>query len=351
MLDRYLAWTFLKFFLVVASIILALDVLFAFIDELEKKEVGYSFIQIFIFVCLTIPSRLYEFLPVSSLIGAMVGLGLLATQSELIVLRAAGLSIYRILLPIGVVAILIGLLGVLLAEFVIPKTAPIAQNYRAIHVGDGEFLQLRQGNWQKSGEEFIFFKAVDQQGALHNLFIFNLFEDGKLQQITQANRAIYNNKQWSLYQVEKTRILGDSVESEQAPIMLWTSDLTPQTLMRGVLAPEYFSITQLFSHIAYLKQQGVYFKSFELAFWKKALQPLATIVMVILASSLAFGSLRQSSIGLRVTLGVIFGLTFQYFQDMFGSMASVFNISIIFASVFPMLLFFVIGSYQLKRAS
>ena len=99
-LDRYIGSHVLLAILTVLGIIVGLALLFAFIDELGDVKGSYGTLHAAVYVLLTTPSRIYEMLPMAALIGCLIGLGTLASSSELTIMRAAGVSLGRIVLAV-----------------------------------------------------------------------------------------------------------------------------------------------------------------------------------------------------------------------------------------------------------
>src|SRR5262245_36523228 len=95
-LNRYIGTTVFFAILGVLGIIVGLAMLFAFIVQLSAIDESYTLVEALKFVALTTPSRAYDMLPMAALIGCLVGLGSMASSSELTVMRAAGLSLTQI---------------------------------------------------------------------------------------------------------------------------------------------------------------------------------------------------------------------------------------------------------------
>ena len=95
-IDRYISSTVFKAMLVVLIAFVGLNIVFQLVDELREKYVGYGFWQAVVYVLLTLPRRIYELIPYVAFLGTLVGLGQLAGQNELTVLRAAGVSVRRL---------------------------------------------------------------------------------------------------------------------------------------------------------------------------------------------------------------------------------------------------------------
>src|ERR1700742_4511749 len=96
-LDRYIVRSILGFVLLAETVLLILGGLVIFIDQQDDIGVGqYGTLNALMVTLLTLPQQTYELLPVTALIGSLLGLGQLARGSELVVIRATGVSTQRI---------------------------------------------------------------------------------------------------------------------------------------------------------------------------------------------------------------------------------------------------------------
>ena len=165
-LNRYIARSVSGAILMVLFVIVALDGIASLVDQLGELKGSYTFLQAMIYVGLTLPSSVYEFLPFSSLVGCLVGLGILANSSELVIMRAAGVSVARITWAVMKPALVFIVAGLLLGEYVTPLTDQIAESRRAIAQGDQQALGSKHGLWSREGNEFMHFNAVQPNGKL-----------------------------------------------------------------------------------------------------------------------------------------------------------------------------------------
>ena len=131
-LDRHVGKTVFAAIALVLVVIVGLDAVAAFIDEAEDISPTYTFFEVGLYVLLTLPGRFYEFIPIAALIGCLIGLGQLAASSELVVMRAAGVSIGRLVWVAMKPALLVAVLGFVLGEYLAPKTEQLAQSRRAM---------------------------------------------------------------------------------------------------------------------------------------------------------------------------------------------------------------------------
>jgi lipopolysaccharide export system permease protein len=105
-------------------------VLFTYLGELGSLKPNYNAWQAFLYVMWGAPRYLYEILPVAALIGSVLGLGALASNSELIVMRSVGISLWRIVGWVMRSALLLIVLSFVLSEWVIPYTNEKAQSIK-----------------------------------------------------------------------------------------------------------------------------------------------------------------------------------------------------------------------------
>ena len=352
-IDRYIARVLLSAVCAVLIGICALDFLFGFLDELSLvNDAGYGPLQVLVYVALQIPKRMFEFTPVSVLIGSLVGLGVLASQSELVVLRATGLSVVRIVL-IGCKAVLwVLVFNFALVQWLIPEANLYAQSYRAVHLSEGGELKLRSTNWQKDGDDIIHFQHVKSDGTMVFFTRFEFDEQFQLASVTRARQAVFERAgRWRLEDFKETRFTPNQVFYRQAELESWYTQLTPTTLLKLVLNPSYLSVTALWEYMSYLEALDLNVQQHKLVFWKKVLSPGVTLVMFILASSFLFGSLRSATMGFRVTVGIVFGLLYRYLQDFLGFSSLVYQVDPLWAALIPLIIFLTIGWVNLRRVS
>ncbi|EPN68602.1 membrane protein, partial [Pseudomonas syringae pv. actinidiae ICMP 19096] len=137
-LDRYIGKSVFLAILAVLGIILGLVSLFAFIDEMGDINDTYTLLDALSYVMMTAPRRVYDTLPMAALIGCLIGLGTLASSSELTIMRAAGVSIGRIVWAVMKPMLLLMVAGVLVGEYVAPYAENQAQAARSLAQGSGD---------------------------------------------------------------------------------------------------------------------------------------------------------------------------------------------------------------------
>jgi lipopolysaccharide export system permease protein len=349
-LDRYIGTSVFLAILAVLGVIVSLSMLFAYIDELGDLSESYGLLEAGVWVLLTVPGRIYEMLPMAALIGCLIGLGTLASYSELTIMRAAGVSVGRIVWAVMKPMLVLMLLGILIGEYVAPWSENLAQANRAMAQGGGEAQSSKRGLWHRQGDEFVHINAVQPNGMLLGVTRYQFDQQRNLLSASFARRALYQGDHWQLEDVTTTLLHERSSEVLQAPSERWGVELNPQLLGTVVLAPEALSATGLWNYIHYLADQGLANGRYWLAFWSKVLQPIVTAALVLMAISFIFGPLRSVTLGQRVFTGVLVGFVFRIVQDLLGPSSLVFGFPPLVAVLLPAGVCALAGLWLLRRA-
>ncbi|MFC0668172.1 LPS export ABC transporter permease LptG [Azotobacter chroococcum] len=349
-LDRYIGISVLLAILAVLGVIVGLTLLFAFVDELGDVRGNYDLAAAAWYVFLTVPQRTYEMLPMAALIGCLIGLGTLASSCELTVMRAAGVSLGRIVWAVMKPMLVLMLLGGLLGEYLAPWAENKAEAHRSLAQGGGEAQTAKHGLWHRQGEEFVHINAVQPGGVLYGVTRYRFDDQRHMLSSSFARRAHYRDGYWRLEEVTTTRFLERRTEIVNAPGERWDVQLTPQLLGTVVMDPEALSMTGLWRYIHYLAEQGLNNTRYWLAFWSKVLQPMVTAALVLMAISFIFGPLRSVTLGQRLFTGVLVGFVFRIFQDLLGPSSQVFGFSPLLAVALPAGLCALLGLHLLRRA-
>jgi lipopolysaccharide export system permease protein len=338
--------------LAVLGIILGLATLFAFIDEMGDATDTYTLLDVLSYVLLTAPRRLYDMLPMAALIGCLIGLGSLASNSELTIMRAAGVSIGRIVWAVMKPMLVLMVAGVLIGEYVAPATENVAQANRSLAQGSGDAQSAKHGLWHRQGDEFIHINSVQPNGVLYGVTRYHFDKERHMLSASFSKRAEFDKDHWTLSEVTTTLFHDAEKRTEvvNTPVERWDVALSPQLLNTVVMTPETLSISGLWSYIHYLADQGLNNGRYWLAFWVKVLQPFVTAALVLMAISFIFGPLRSVTLGQRVFTGVLVGFTFRIVQDLLGPSSLVFGFSPLFAVLVPASVCALAGVWLLRRA-
>ncbi|OBX89420.1 lipopolysaccharide ABC transporter permease LptG [Haemophilus sp. CCUG 66565] len=351
-LDRYIGKSILGSIFATLLTLVGLSAIIKFVEQFRSVGKGtYDIWQAVAFTGLTIPKDIETFFPMAALLGALMALGNLASRSELVVMQAAGFSRFKIGMAVMKTALPLVLLTMVIGEWGIPQTEQFARDMRARALSGGSMLSMKNGVWAKDGNNFVFVRRVTDDAKLNDIYIYTFDQDRNLTELKHANQASYSEDEskWTLRQVNHSMISKDEITTSNRLSEKWETNLTPDKLGAVSLRPTSLSISGLYNYISFLRETGQDVSRFELTFWRKIFQPVSVGVMMLLALSFIFGSLRSVTAGARIVTGICFGFLFYVVNEIFGQMSVVYNMPAVFGALMPSLLFIVMIWWLLSR--
>ena len=329
----------------------ALTTLFAMVEELGREQQAYGTGEALRFVLYTSPRRIYELAPYVIFLGALIGLGTLAGNSEITVLRAAGTSLWRIFFALAIPVLGASLAGAALGEYAAPRLDAAGEAVRSRALQDSTTIRL-EGYWHRQGSIYTRVDALGAHGELIGVDQFDL--QGKdLRAASRAESAVFDDAAglWRLMNVRSTRIGEDGTTVDAEDESPWKSDVDPRLLSAGALVdPRKLSISDLALQIRRMDRERLSADTYRIAFWGKLLQPLATLGLTLLAVGLVVGPLREVGMGARLSVGVAAGLLFKYLQDLLAPASVVFDIPPWLAVLASIAVCWVAGWILIRRA-
>lgn len=348
-LDRYVGMSVLLSVCLVTFVLLGLDFAILFIEEVKRINETYTAGLLMQVLALQVPGKLAEYLPVASLIGTLIGLGALASTSEITVMRAAGIPLWRLGYAACKPVLLLALLGLFVAEFVSPIAEQKANLVNKLQPGIHEDFAITGGSWLKTNGDYVYIDAADNNGNLYKVTIYDR-EGDTLHSIATAQTATQmSDNVWQLHDIQTSTFTDEQVIVEHQDDATWTSSLRADYLYLSTQEPDSLSLTQLYQYSGFLNEQGLNADNYELAFWNKVFRPLSSLALVIVAISTIFGPLRSSTMGARIFSGVLIGLVFQNTLYMSGRFSLVSSLPPVVGIITPILICFAVGLYLLKR--
>ena len=292
-----------------------------------------------------------ETVPYATLIGSLTGLGLLAANSELIVMRCAGVSVWQISWHVMKPALVFVLAALALGETLLPGFERSARILK--EQAKATDITPKGGFWHREGRRYTHLHSVRHDGELRHIYQYETGEDGRLAQTLWAESARYDADagHWLLRNAAITELREGAAQSRRQPTLAWRTRLTPENLKAEILVdPVRMSIRELHRKIGYLQAQGLNAGDFQLGFYQRLFQPLACLGLALVGISFIFGPLREATMGRRIVSGVMIGLLFKLAQDLLSPASLVFGFPPALAILAPILACLAAGAALLWRA-
>lgn len=349
-IDRYLARNVLIATALGLLVLATLALFFAFTGMAGDIGQGsFGVPEALLAAVYSLPSAVFQLFPMAALLGSLLGLGALADTSELTAIRAAGMSVARVARAVVVVGIGLSLVAMMLGEWLVPSSQRATQRLKALTSSDSVSVQGRQGVWLRDGPSFINAQRVLAPGQVHGVTIFTIDQEGRLVRQLEADSAQFEHQQWVLNEVRELTFGASKIEQQHRAQLVWPGSFDPNLLDVVAVEPQHMGSAELREVIAYQKANGLESARFELAFWNKLIQPLATAVMVVLGIPFVFGSQRGGGAGKRITVGVLIAIGFYALNTTVSRMGLLYGVPPLLSALVPTLAFFLIGIVGLKR--
>lgn len=331
-------------------VLVSLSLFFLLVRELnDMGRGGYGPLQVLQYMVLRIPGNIVEFMPLAALLGTILSLGTLASNSEVIAMQASGMSLKRMLAAVLQASLVLALIGFLAAEWVVPDIESVARKIENLKREQATALKSNRGLWIKDESRVVHIQAMLPNGFARGIEIFELDQDGKLLSTLRAERAVPREQGWELQQVSRSTISTQSATTQTFERLVYEGNLSPELLQVLTIEPRQMSSTALYAYLGFLDENRLDAHAERLVFWKKILAPLSVVIMCLLAFPFVLGSQRQSSSGQRILIGILLGLAFVVVERLLTQLGIQFKINALMLAVVPNLLFLSVAIYLLVR--
>jgi len=342
--------TILASTMLVLMVLLGLATLFEFIGELDNKMGDYGIPQALMYSVLRLPQLASQMLPMATLIGALLGLGGLASNSELVVMRSAGLSVGKLSGMVAITGVVIMVITALIGEYIGPPLDYFARTMR----NEARFQQdgRNSGNpaWVKDGQVILHLERVNSDFEFGGIYMFRFNDDNSLRSIARAeNSGIDDSDKWILENFRETRFQDDGVQVVESSREVQSFDLSGDMLGITLVKPISLSVKGLLSYINYLKKNNLSSGRYETELWSRIATTVTVVIMPILALSFVFGSLRVSGSGGRIMIGVMIGLGYYLASEMVANSGQVYDLNPALVTWLPSLALLAVTVFSIDR--
>jgi lipopolysaccharide export system permease protein len=316
----------------VAAAFLSLFFFIDFVDELESVgRDGYRLGQAALRCVMELPGHFYELFPIAVLIGTIYAMARLAQSSEFTILRTAGLGPGRALRLLAIPGLAFALITFVVGDYLVPVTerqaVALKAGARGLPLGgSGAWLKERRAGPDGERSISVNVTAAGGRGELLGVRIFEFDTDGRLRtRLEAASGQVQNNGNWRLREVQRTdwptpdaAARGTPLAQQSLAELDWPSTLDRTVVLSALLPVGVMSTVDLWRYAGHLSDQDQAVQRYEIQFWKKALYPLACVVMVALALPFAYLHARAGGISYKVFGGIMLGISFVLLNNASG---------------------------------
>ncbi len=336
-LNRYIRSNVIAATALVVGVLAAIDsfmVFFAQTSDIGKAN--YTMFKAILFVLMQLPLDMYQYFPMAGFLGCLIGLGRLASTSELVVMRSSGISVVEITYSVIKAALIMLVVMTLIGEVVAPMLQSKSEQMKAYALGKEKNYSTL--GWLRDKNQFIHIGKIVSPTKVNNVTVFNIV-DHKMQSNSYSGTAIrLKNGAWQMQNVVQSHLGGNKITSTTRPTLDLKIKFDPVNLVLGQKSVQQLSVVGLYKTIKYRAQAGLEIRQFQYTFWQRIFQPLVTIIMICLGVPFIFGSLRNSSMGLRVLTGIIIGFSFYTLNQVIGPLSVVYQIPLIIGAIIPLVI-------------
>lgn len=389
-LQRYFAINISQAVLFVLVAFLGLISFMDLTSELPTVGKGaYTFQHALIYVALMLPGHVYEVMPVAALIGTIYAMAQFAQSSEFTIMRASSMSTRMagfMLFKIGIVFVVITFI---FGELIAPRTAPLAEKVRLSAKGATLASEFRSGMWTKDtvhaegvngargavmGSRFFNARQIRPDGSLNDVRVYEFDKAMRMRALITAKTASFSgNGVWRLQDVSETLFTnsrelpepgapvpqGTSIQStygqetsavatRKLASLDLVSEITPKILQVSRRDPERMSANELAVYSRHLAENRQESERFQIAFWKKIIDPLAIFVLMALALPFAYLHTRSGGVSLKIFIGIMIGVGFILINSLFSHLGVLSTWPALLTAAAPSLLFLLLAIGALR---
>ena len=308
---------------------------------------------------LSLPSVIIWTFPMSMLLGCLLAFGRLSASSEITAMKSCGISFHRISYPALILGFCVSLFAVWFNEYIVPwsnsaytrvlnyeikgNTAPQSQEHIIIKdIQNGQIVRL------------IYARRYDATTETMQGVTMQMFEDGKVSHVEDAEYAKWDKNQWVMYKGVIYDIPKDSDEDAQHKMYFEQQILpvkdSPGTILRDQKKPEELTIKELREQIKILNDRYVNTKKMETELYQRFTIPFASFIFALVGIPLGLQPQRASSSrGFAVSIIIIF--VYYVFMTIGGAIAQSGALPAALAVWLPNIVGLIAGLFLMRQAA
>ena len=354
--DRYIAKTLLSYTIVVLVVWTSIYSFFNFLAELNSigKE-GYTILSAFTYIIFQLPEVAYKQASPIILLGCILGMGHLATTGQLLIFRVSGASILKITLLTLKNSLVFVLFFILIGEFLAPISSSFAESSRSNAMGNSTTSINQNGFWIRDGNNFINVKRNIDGTLFSGITVIEVNSSNKIERVIKSENAIFNGDSLDMsgseiFSVDESSFF-DNISLKERNSYNKTVSFDQDLIDSLEKEPEDLSTWTLIKQIRFLSDNKLRSSVFEVELYKRLIQPITLIAMILLAMLFIFGSTRDVTLGRKIFFGVALGLSFEMLSRVASAMALGLDFSPLLSSILPSIMVMFISIILLLKKS
>jgi lipopolysaccharide export system permease protein len=312
---------------------------------------GNTDAEVWHYVSLRVPQLISRFLPYSVLLATIFTLATLNQNSEVIAMKAAGLSAHQVLAPLFLVAAVVAAISFAFNERVVTRANGALKAWQAVDYGEVPKSSATRANvYLRDGPNLLVAASVTGEGAstrMERVTWYRRDAGGMVIEQVRSPRATYAAPGWRLEEATVFDVAG--AQTRQLPALVVAAGVSPSQVAISTVDPEAQDIFSLARSIAAMKAAGRRTSEIEGKWWHKISGPLAALLMPLLGAIAAFGLARSGQLLIRSVIGMALGFAYFVIDNAALAMGNFGGYPPIVAAWAPFLLFALVGETVLVR--
>lgn len=315
LISRHIFGEFIRVFF---TILVGILIVYLCMDFLQKAD---NFIknkasinEIIFYFLYSLPAMTAPMLPIAALIAALLSLGNLSRHNEIIAMRASGVSLFSIIAPVVMGGVLISLFGFVNNEFIMPEYTARANYIKNIQIEKKQqrVVFQQQKLWLRGPENSIanIELVTPDRNELIGINIFKMNPDYSVRERITADSLIWYDGAWRLKNSRKYVLAGARARSVSADGEIFNIVDSPNDLGMIAKSSQEMDYGELWDYVKRLKMSGYKAARYEVDLHNKLAFPLASLLMVLIATPLSIQKVRSGGFGLGIAFAVLIAFVY-----------------------------------------
>jgi lipopolysaccharide export system permease protein len=351
-LDRYIAGKLLAGWVLVWLVMSSIFGLLAFVDEMERIGGKYQVPEVLRYVLYTLPQRSLELAPVIFLLGSILALATLNKHSEIIAIRAAGVSLRRFVRSVAIPAAGLVILLYATSEYLAAPLYQQAELQKTLIRSGQPNLLTGKGLWSNNNQRFFNVRTLKNIQIPRDIYLYEFDPDGKLVNFIHADHAqLTSGRSWDLLGVTQKTLHNGILQTGHHDSVQMGPFWSRQELPALPLSIAGMTPSNLYEYAAYLKSTDQLAQRIEQAFWQRVAMPLTTGAMVFLAVPIgaSLAAIRSNTFGRNLAVGAGAGILFYLASQLIQSGGAMAAIPAAVTAFLPALLVLIVATGMTYR--